>query len=97
MSRAQNALDSKHYAKAASNARRATGWAPWSGRAWLILGEAQARLGRSRDAVGSIRTAVANDPTNYRNWLALAAVASGKERVHALEQVFRLNPRYRAT
>lgn len=96
-SRAQSAIDGGHYAKAVSNAQRAADWAPWSGRPWFALGTAQARLGRTAEAVRSLRTAVRNDPTNYRYWLALAAVAHGKERIAALQQVFRLNPRYRAT
>ncbi len=96
-SRAQSAVDHGHYAKALSNAQRAADWAPWSGRPWFILGTAQARLGRNVEAVKSLRTAIRKDPTNYRYWLALSAVSSGKERLAALQQVFRLNPRYRSS
>jgi hypothetical protein len=94
VSRAQKAVNAGHYAKAASNARRATSWAPWSARAWLLLGQAQAGLGETKTAVTSLRHAVANDPTNYRYWLGLAAVAHGQERVRSLEEAFRLNPRF---
>jgi O-antigen ligase len=94
ISRAQNAVNAGHYAKAAGNARRATSWAPWSARAWLLLGQAQAGLDRKEAAVTSLRHAVADDPRNYRYWLGLAAVAHGKERVRALEEAFRLNPRF---
>jgi Tfp pilus assembly protein PilF len=41
-----------------------------------------------------LRRAVANDPTNYRYWLGLAAVAQGQERIEALQEAFRLNPRF---
>jgi hypothetical protein len=94
VSRAQNAVNAGHYAKAASNARRATSWAPWSARAWLLLGQAQAGLDENQAAVISLRRAVANDPTNYRYWLGLATVAEGRERIRALEQTFRLNPKF---
>jgi tetratricopeptide (TPR) repeat protein len=94
ISRAQSAVNAGNYAKAASNARRATSWAPWSARAWLLLGQAQAGMGGTRASVKSLRHAVANDPTNYRYWLGLAAVAQGNERVRALEEAFSLNPRF---
>jgi tetratricopeptide (TPR) repeat protein len=94
LSRAQNAANDRRYARAESNARHATEWAPWSARSWLLLGQAQSGLGRDREAVASLRRAVANDPTNYRYRLGLAAVAEGKERVRALQEAFRLNPRF---
>jgi O-Antigen ligase/Tetratricopeptide repeat len=94
ISRAQSAVNDGRYARAESNARRATSWAPWSARSWLLLGQAQARLGKDEAAVESLRRAVANDPRNYRYWLGLAAVAQGKERVRALQEAFRLNPRF---
>jgi tetratricopeptide (TPR) repeat protein len=94
ISRAQSAVNDRRYANAESNARRATEWAPWSARSWLLLGQAQAGLGKNRQAVESLRRAVANDPSNYRYWLGLAAVAQGKERVRALQEAFRLNPRF---
>jgi O-Antigen ligase len=94
ISRAQSAVNDSRYGKAESNARRATEWAPWSARSWLLLGQAQAGLSRDPEAVESLRSAVANDPTNYRYWLGLAAVAQGKERVRALQEAFRLNPRF---
>jgi hypothetical protein len=97
MSRAQSAVNDKRYVRAESNAQRATSWAPWSARAWLLLGQAQAGLGKSEAAVRSLRHAVANDPTNYRYWLGLAAVAQGDERVRALQIAFRLNPRFNTT
>jgi O-Antigen ligase len=94
ISRAQSAVNARHYAKAESNARRAASWAPWSARAWLLVGQAEAGQGGTQAAVTSLRHAVANDPRNYRYWLGLAAVAQGTERVRALEQAFRLNPRF---
>jgi len=94
ISRAQNAVNDQRYARAESDARRATSWAPWSARSWLLLGQAQAGLGKNRSAVESLRHAVANDPGDYRYWLGLAAVAQGQERVRALQEAFRLNPRF---
>jgi hypothetical protein len=94
LSRAQDAVNAGRFTKAESNARRATSWAPWSSRSWLLLGQAQAGLDENRAAVASLRHAVANDPRNYRYWLGLAAVAEGNERVRALREAFRLNPRF---
>jgi O-antigen ligase len=94
ISRAQTAVNDQRYARAESNARRATEWAPWSARPWLLLGQAQAELGKTRAAAESLRHAVANDPGEYRYWLGLAAVAQGRERVRALQEAFRLNPRF---
>ena len=94
VSRAQSAVNDGRYGKAESNARRATEWAPWSARSWVLLGQAQAGLSRDPEAVDSLRRAVASDPTNYRYWLGLAAVAQGRERVRALQEAFRLNPRF---
>jgi Flp pilus assembly protein TadD len=82
------------YAKAASNAGRATWWAQWAAWSWSLLGQAQAGLGRNRDAVKSLRHAVANDPTNHRYWIALAAVAEGREGIHPIRQTVILNPRF---
>jgi hypothetical protein len=95
MSRAQSALNDSHFARAASNARRAGDWAPWSGQPWFLLGQAQAGLGQAAEAVKSMRRAVAKDPTNYRYWVGLSQVAHGQERVHAVEEVARLNPLFR--
>jgi O-antigen ligase len=94
ISRAQSAVDDQRYARAESNARRATEWAPWSARTWLLLGQAQAEQGKTEAAVESLRHAVANDRGEYRYWLGLAAVAQGRERVRALQEAFRLNPRF---
>ena len=94
ISRAQNAVNDQRYARAESNARRATDWAPWSARSWLLLGQAQARLGKDEPRS---RASGAPSPTtraNYRYWLGLAAVAQGRERVRALQEAFRLNPRF---
>jgi Tfp pilus assembly protein PilF len=51
-------------------------------------------LDKNQAAIASLRRAVANDPTNYRYWLGLATVAQGRDRIRALEQAFRLNPRF---
>ena len=92
-SRSRSALDSGHYAKAASHARTAADWAPWAARPWYLLGQAQAGLGADAAAAVSLRKAVANDPTDYRYRLGLSVVATGKERLDALAETFRLNPR----
>jgi O-antigen ligase len=79
-------------AAAASSARTATTWAPWSADAWSKLGEAQAILGRRRAALASFRTAARNDPRDWFNWYRLAIASSGSERREALTRMRALNP-----
>jgi tetratricopeptide (TPR) repeat protein len=79
-------------AAAASSARTATRWAPWSADAWSRLGEAQAALGRRRESVESFRTAARKDPRDWFTWYRLAAATTGAERRAALARVRSLNP-----
>ena len=79
-------------AAAASSARTATRWAPWSAEAWSKRGEAEAVMGRPRASVESFRTAARKDPRDWFNWYRLAVATTGEERRAALERMRELNP-----
>jgi O-antigen ligase len=81
-----------HYARAESQARRATWFAPWSSEPWRKLGEAQALAGRLAAARVSYRKAIAKDPHDWSLWYELAGASGGAARERALAQASRLNP-----
>jgi hypothetical protein len=80
-------------AKSASDARRAHWFAPWSAVAWERLGVAQFGAGDLANARRSFRSAIAEDPGDSTLWVDLAKASAGRERVAALEQARRLDPR----
>ena len=77
---------------AASSARTATRWAPWSAEAWSTLGEAQATLDRPHASLTSLRTAARKDPHDWSYWYRIAAATRGAERRAAVERMRALNP-----
>ncbi len=77
----------------AADARRAIGWAPWSARAWQLLGEAQSARHRRVEARRSFLRALARDREDWSIWLDLAVVSRGVSRRHAFAEAARLNPR----
>jgi hypothetical protein len=79
-------------AAAASSARTATRWAPWSAEAWSTLGEAQTMLGRPDASLASLRTAARKDPQDWSHWYRIAAATRGAERRAAVERMRALNP-----
>jgi hypothetical protein len=79
-------------AHAASDARRAHWFAPWSAAPWQKLGEAQLGLGDLPGARRSFHAAIAEDPQDSRIWLELAKASSGSARVAAFAQARRFNP-----
>jgi tetratricopeptide (TPR) repeat protein len=81
-----------NYAKAASEAKAARSWAPWSADPWQLLGEAQLALGKRAAAAVSLRRALAKDDSNWWIWLDLAEASKGAARRHAIAEVTKLNP-----
>ena len=80
------------YARAESQARKATRWAPWSFEPWQRLGEAQLAQGDLHAARGSFRQAIERDRGNWGLWYELALASEGDARRGALERAARLNP-----
>jgi hypothetical protein len=81
-----------HFARAESQARRATKFAPWSSQPWRKLGEAQALAGKLADARASYRKGIAKDPHDWSLWFELAGASGGVARERALAEASRLNP-----
>jgi hypothetical protein len=78
--------------KTASEARRASNWAPWSSDALDLLGQAQLHQGHAAAAATSFRRAIAKDPRRWDFWLDLYAATSGREAAQAFRRAYALNP-----
>ncbi|HEY3946090.1 MAG TPA: O-antigen ligase family protein [Solirubrobacteraceae bacterium] len=81
-----------NWSSAASDARRAELWAPWSAQPWQQLGEVQLASGQRSQALASFRTAVSKDSGDWTLWVDLARAATGKERAAAFARAHALNP-----
>jgi hypothetical protein len=92
VSASSKATDTGHYARAESQARRATHFAPWSAEPWRRLGEAQAVAGDPAAARASFRKAITKDRRDWTLWFELADASRGAERRAALAEASRLNP-----
>ena len=79
--------------KSASQAKRASDWAPWSSDAVDLLGQAQLHQGLRGGAAASFRQAIAKDRGRWDFWLDLYAATSGRQAAHAFRQAYTLNPR----
>jgi O-Antigen ligase/Tetratricopeptide repeat len=88
-----NAARDGNWSAAASHARRASDWAPWSAEPWRLLGEAQLGTGNLAAAQRSFRTAIAKDPGDWNLYFDLARATTGRARRAALAAAARLNPR----
>jgi tetratricopeptide (TPR) repeat protein len=86
------ALTSLDPARAASQARKAVDWAPWSAAGWQALGEAQQQEGKLAASRESFRKAIAKDPGDWSLWFDMAASSSGKARRAAVVNAYKLNP-----
>ncbi len=82
-----------HFDRAESRARRAMHFAPWSAEPWRKLGEAQVNAGDLPAARASFRKAIEKDPRDWTLWFELAEASRGTERLRALTEASRLNPR----
>jgi O-Antigen ligase len=78
---------------AASQARRAIDWTPWSAQPWRLLGEAQLGAGNVAAADRSIRKAIGKDPGDWNLYFDLARATTGRVQLAALAAASRLNPR----
>jgi len=92
LSRANAAATSGRWATAAKDAKRASGWLPWSTDPQRQLGEAQLAQGNTKGAQASFHSAIDKDRTDWNLWLDLARASSGKAQARALAQATRLNP-----
>jgi hypothetical protein len=92
VSASSKSTDAGRYVLAASQARHAMSFAPWSAEPWRRLGEAQAVSGDLATARVSFRKAIAKDRGDWTLWYDLAVVSSGAERRHAAAEAARLNP-----
>ena len=80
------------WSEAATEARKAQDWAPWSSEPWQRLGEAQLGQNDIAGARRSFREAIDKEPGDWLLWLRLAEASSGAERERALQEAERLNP-----
>lgn len=92
-SASSTAAQSKNWAKAASEARTADSWLPWSSDPWRLLGEAQLGAGDLAAARESFRKAIAKDRDDWTLWYELASASKGRPQRIALAAASRLNPR----
>ena len=77
---------------AATNARRAHTWAPFSATPWQELGEAQTALGQNARAQRSLRRGIASSPNDWTLWFDLARASTGRAQLAALARAHELNP-----
>jgi hypothetical protein len=80
-------------AAAAREAARATFWQPWSAEGLLVGGQARLGLGDRSAARTLFARAAAQEPADYRTWLALAAVSRPDLAEAAVRRAGALNPR----
>ncbi len=60
--------------KAERLATDAARWQPWSAEPYVLIGDCEARLGRSQAAAASFSRAIRLEPTSWRGWYGLAVV-----------------------
>lgn len=89
---ASDALDAEHLGTAASDAKRARWWQPWSPEPWRLLGEAELQAGRVGEARTSFLRGLRKDNRDWELWLDLALTTGGRERRAALDHVAALDP-----
>jgi hypothetical protein len=88
-----DAIDAGRWAAAASDARKAQRWMPWSPQPWLLLANAELGAGDVAAARASFAHALRKDPGNWNTWLDAARAATGPARARDLRIATRLNPR----
>jgi hypothetical protein len=85
------ALTKGDYAKAASQARKASKWWRWSPDPWRELGDIAVARNDSQAARTYYRKAIAKDDTDWKLWYDLSTVSNGAESNRALAKAVRLN------
>jgi O-Antigen ligase len=93
LSRSNKALRHGDWARAATDARTARSWMPWSPAPWEALGRAQLAAGFAVDAQKSFRKALSMDRGDWELWYRLATASKGSVRRHAIIEAARLFPR----
>jgi O-Antigen ligase len=92
-SESANAAHDGSWNAAATQARRAIRWVPWSAEPWRLLGEAQLGAGNTAAAAQSFRKAIAKDPGDWNLHFDLARATTGRAQLAALAGASRLNPK----
>jgi hypothetical protein len=92
---AQAALGRGDLNSAATDARSARRFAPWSTRALELTAAVRLDQGRQGEAREAYRAIVRRDPRGWIAWAHLADVTTGAERSHAVDVARSLNPHYR--
>jgi O-antigen ligase len=92
LSRASAAAGSGHWSTAATDAKRASSWLPWSTDPQRQLGEAQLAQGNTKAAQASFHSAIDKDRADWSLWLDLALATNGKAQASALAEATKLNP-----
>jgi hypothetical protein len=78
--------------KAASEARRARTWAPWSAQPLVLEADVATARNDTPAARALLRRAVEKDPHDFVLWNRLSLVTIGAESRRARERTSRLNP-----
>ena len=92
VSASNSARGSGDLERAASQARRAEAWMPWSPEPWVALGLAERQAGLVSAARASFTHAISIDSGNWKIWGYLASVTRGPERIRALRKAQVLYP-----
>ncbi len=92
---AQAALRRGDLEQAATDARSARRFAPWSTRALELTAAVRLDEGRRAEAREAYRAITRRDPHSWIAWAHLADVTTGAEHAHARELALVLNPRLR--
>jgi hypothetical protein len=93
LSRSESAREHGDWARAASDARHARFWMPWSPAPWAALGRAELAAGLLPEARKSFGKAVSLDRGDWQLWYELASATSGTARRGALARATALFPR----
>ena len=92
LSRARAAYNRFDVAEAATQAQKASDWAPWSAEALDILGRAQLARGQVVEARASFQRAVEKSPNDWELWRDLSAASPPAQARIALRRARALNP-----
>jgi tetratricopeptide (TPR) repeat protein len=93
LSRARAAYNRLDFVEAATQAQKASDWAPWSSEALDILGRSQLAQGKVVKAQASFARAVAKSPNDWELWRDLSAASPPAQARVALRRALELNPR----
>jgi O-Antigen ligase len=93
LSRADVAIQQDDGGRAASAAKTAVRWEPWSAQALEDLGDGRLLLGERTSGLTTLGEAAAKDPGDWQIWFDIAAATSGLRHREALARAKALNPR----